>query len=912
MPVDFLTLCSAPEEDLDADPDPCQGEPNEPAQKRPRTRGEVCAKAREAKAAKRLAALQEVQISAVHDVLESIATHSSLRFPGLKHARLICASTAKTSSKKRSSKTIKSLMCCPKLKAAYHNKSALALDERVKRIGRSRLCVPLRVLRDVALSPMLRDTDIAKSQAMHEKTVRRCRAVGAAAILQRQCGTIEDLLGHLEKMAASGRRLSYFYDTLMHDGTKQKLSLSFDPLLKPDQQVSTWDVLVARRVFTMGMSCRELAFELICPPVPCLGGDAGTLHAALHTVSSYTRKADELSKQVAALSDFVVHVRSSDAAKANIRLHAYESTTVLDAGASMAEWYCSIHQNHLAVGSVVRCLGQQLSMFCCALFFLSGCVACFLLIRSYRRGLNIISSMFSTSLLLRSGGYFMRLILCVRSLVESQAVPLSTPAEPRQLELCVRFLSALSTSPEQEHACEEAHGHAKLLAIFNGGMQQWCSKKGLAHYCPGRTCCTSWAESKRKMTEAIIQVLLRHRPGVPALARWTTIGPSLVFYLRLSMIHSLFTQLLSCAFDELRVHLTQASIDAAADLGVAHGDMESQAHWHAASGRRLSTATYFWNCQSTRCEILLLFLVLQPLFYCTHWLLKRSRPSGVPDGSISKPMPVILDWLCPSVSPVVAVLQYLCSMLFDSSCFAAQMISVACGRRHLQEVCKDQHQLLRIRAAILTASGQVFMRHWARGMQWPWALLTAADHRLSVAARTKIAEECKSSAACCLDAVAQAVQQKLQGLPGHALLQGEWQARLLGLARSVHVHTASVENKHARNKKHCHSDSTGWPSMCAKYIVAEAKHHLAEASPDAAHGKINSIDKPAAAALAAADKKSDMSVSKCVRSPIQLLHRDMASSQIFVLILTVSIMFSLGWLRLALCFCLAAQRATGR
>ncbi len=204
VPVDFSQLFSSVDDNLETDPDPCQ---DQPARKRTRTRCEVLAKAREGKAAKRLASLQELQISSVHDTLESIATHSSLRFPGMQHARLVCASTARTSSKKRSAKTIKSLRGCAKLKAAYHNKSAFALDERVKRLGSSRLRLPVRVMRAVALSPMLRDTDIAKSQAMHEKTVRRCRAVGAAAILQRQCGTIEDLLCHLKKMAQQGRRL---------------------------------------------------------------------------------------------------------------------------------------------------------------------------------------------------------------------------------------------------------------------------------------------------------------------------------------------------------------------------------------------------------------------------------------------------------------------------------------------------------------------------------------------------------------------------------------------------------------------------------------------------------------------------------------------------------------------------------
>jgi len=44
-------------------------------------------------------------------------------------------------------------------------------------------------------------------------------------------------------------QFDYVYELVMWDGTRQTLSICFDELLSPDQQISSWEIIVQRRVF---------------------------------------------------------------------------------------------------------------------------------------------------------------------------------------------------------------------------------------------------------------------------------------------------------------------------------------------------------------------------------------------------------------------------------------------------------------------------------------------------------------------------------------------------------------------------------------------------------------------------------------------------------------------------------------
>eukprot|EP00969_Alexandrium_andersonii_P001195 54215-Alexandrium_andersonii.AAC.1 len=60
-----------------------------------------------------------------------------------------------------------------------------------------------------------------------------------------------------------------------------------------------------------------------------------------------------------------------------------------------------------------------------------------------------------------------------------------------------------------------------LVSVLNG---DWTSKY-LIHHCNG--CCTSPTDTYMKIVAVVSRIKLRCRPGVPALSRWQTMGPSL-------------------------------------------------------------------------------------------------------------------------------------------------------------------------------------------------------------------------------------------------------------------------------------------------------------------------------------------------------------------------------------------------
>jgi hypothetical protein len=73
-----------------------------------------------------------------------------------------------------------------------------------------------------------------------------------------------------------GALLDYVFELVTWDGTKQKLSLNFHPMLGVDQQTSSWEVFVSSRTLLMGRGANHLVMELMVPPIPSLGTDADT------------------------------------------------------------------------------------------------------------------------------------------------------------------------------------------------------------------------------------------------------------------------------------------------------------------------------------------------------------------------------------------------------------------------------------------------------------------------------------------------------------------------------------------------------------------------------------------------------------------------------------------------------------
>jgi len=165
--------------------------------------------------------------------------------------------------------------------------------------SRSRV-LPRQVLR-IAYDTMLRASDVAKSHGVSPRVVRRLRQVTAAAFIDHQTQVSRS---PLDSLASRSQKLDFFYDVVTRDGTKQTMTLRFHPLLTNKQQISSWEILVVRRLLSWGWENGATGnVELVCPVIPCIGSDAGTIYDALHCHSQSSHVVD-LCKALAEASDF--------------------------------------------------------------------------------------------------------------------------------------------------------------------------------------------------------------------------------------------------------------------------------------------------------------------------------------------------------------------------------------------------------------------------------------------------------------------------------------------------------------------------------------------------------------------------------------------------------------------------------
>ena len=271
--------------------------------------------------------------------------------------------------------------------------------------------IPPRQQLLIAFDDAVRRGDVARSHKVSPQVVDRSRACAAWAYFQHQIQVGIDMLESITKTLGDHKKADYMFEHVMFDGTKQRISLALDPALTTSQAMAAWEVMVSKRVFVFGIDGKEMMVEWVVPPIPCIGVDANTLYDALW-VRSQSRRFVALVEHAANFCKFVGRLRTHDAAKSNLRLLAFEASFV-DSEHGHVYWLCTIHQNHLIASAVIATIG-----------------------------LHICSGLYSTSLLMRVGGFFLRMVLGIHKLVEGMVL-LSVPAPPEEVDLC-RVLLGLS------------------------------------------------------------------------------------------------------------------------------------------------------------------------------------------------------------------------------------------------------------------------------------------------------------------------------------------------------------------------------------------------------------------------------------------------------------------------------------
>ena len=227
-----------------------------------------------------------------------------------------------------------------------------------------------------------------------------------------------------------------------------------------------------------------LTAQIAVPPRYLQNIDAGTLQSAL---------AESEVAPVARLvncCEQLVQIYETDSASSNLKLIRWlaKRQTKLPSHAIVLHMPCLVHLTHLVSGS--------------ALMTLDG-----------RAPLGFVSNLYSFCLLLRTPGYFQRVLSAVSSVVRQRLArrpwppPAGSHPSPSQLPGIDIFMLAgakldatgLPSDPKVQEFCRFFNGH-------------W-HEEAVVHHCPGPACCASRASCEARATALIEDV-------VSPLAQW--------------------------------------------------------------------------------------------------------------------------------------------------------------------------------------------------------------------------------------------------------------------------------------------------------------------------------------------------------------------------------------------------------
>ena len=208
---------------------------------------------------------------------------------------------------------------------------------------------------------------------------------------------------------------------------------------------------------------------------------------------------------------------------------------------------------------------------------------------------------------------------------------------------------------------------------------------------------------------------------------------------------------------------------------------------------------------------------MEPLRYLTYWLLSCCRE--VQDLSIP---PKTLDAVSGRTSPFVVVLQYFSTLLRGRGSRLVLLFRAAGCSSFNDWLAGFSDDVMQFRMAISVASSWVFRRHLKDVETAPWSLMAVADGRLPLNQRLQVAESfCRLPPCCCRPGFARRL--RTLNIAPQALLTSAWQKTFLEVARTVRFGVASIEWRHAWNRRYA-GPSTAWHHFVASYCNREGMY----------------------------------------------------------------------------------------
>ena len=316
------------------------------------------------------------------------------------------------------------------------------------------------------------------------------------------------------------------------------------------------------------------------------------------------------------------------------------------------------------------------------------------------------------------------------------------------------------------------------------------------------------------MIRAIKQLLFRARPSVPAVNRWSKLGPALDIVLPLVLVHNLMHKLL-----ELLGSASGAGEDAGHDMADDELDaaLKSEFDFSKLQGLRYKASLSYFGNASTSNSLLVLALCLEPIRSVSAWWMRRARTGDarLRDG--------FLDMLFEPVSPLQSALQYLASMLTGESARLVLLWRPIAGS--YAEFCARRPDLVRdFRRCILVTAASMYRRHSCVYGDLTWAISKLADSRVPMQERCDLASAFEAVEPCCI--ASGAIRHlKAAGITGAALLKEEqWHEYLRWRCHMIMQQVCDLEWKHAGNRARSHEHGqTKVSTMIADYVNTDAR-----------------------------------------------------------------------------------------
>ncbi|CAJ1420891.1 unnamed protein product [Effrenium voratum] len=646
----------------------------------------------------------------------------------------------------------------------------------------------------------------ADAYAVSQRTVRRVLAVTAHCILETQMSQMKEferyVLSHTPDFAAA---------VVMWDETSEKLSLNAVHGTARCQQASTWQVLVSRVHLTLGwINGVKLYREFVTPPVPLTSNSSDNVHAGLFC-HPFTKCLLDAVRSIllAARKRAIVH--EVDGHLANERLHFHRYALEKERRAS------SPSEAKPVLTDIMLCQNHQTNLV------MTATVAN--VVPSADSGGKMLPNLYCTTLFLRMGGHFVRLLASLQYLIESESFfewrPWSCEPQPAghecRAELAAYLIDNLRHGDRQMSASDPGpktsawrQSAENIKTAFNTVLNgpSW-ERHRLCHICIGR-CCRDRKEAEGKVVWACVRVLMRKMPVVPLVSDWTKLMPNIDFFL--STDHQgLLSSLLAQASWAFKFPQKEPS------MGEDGGDGDSgKVDWHALAGRRFRRCRQMMESTDERWRRSMLAVILEPLRHCHSTFLKHAH-SAADDES----WPLLFDELWPSKSKSVGAQQYLSTLLAGSGS-RLRLIWQVLGHQSMEQwMCQRPEQAKEVRSLMLMVCMLTQRRYEATVNRWPWKLFALADPRRSD--HEEMFKAFFSLPPCCLPAgFAREIREDASEETFLAELL-HWRWFFVSTAMLLKLSVAHVERRHAVHKRNANPQMP-WEMFSADSILSEATY----------------------------------------------------------------------------------------